>query len=212
MNKRVRFIFHWHQCLLTVAALTVASGAMANGATPAELIERTAGNLLEQIDQRREEFSENPDELKQLVRAELLPLLDQTYSARLILGRHGRGIPIEKINEFSEALGNALTDRYSTGLLKFRSKEQMEIMPPNPKDNERLTRVRTRIRLANGGAAPVDYAFRKTEAGWKVFDVTLEGVSYVMTFRNQLGPKVASIGIDAVTAELRSGNFEVADS
>lgn len=212
MKIRMLSISEWQRGLLVAVLLIMAGSTMANDATPAELIQQTAGNLLEQIDQRRDEFNENPETLQTLVREQLMPLLDQTYSARLILGRHGRGIPPEKINEFSQALGNALTNRYSTGLLKFQSREQMEFLPANPKDNERLTRVRTRIKLANGGAVPVDYAFRKTDEGWKVFDVTLEGISYVMTFRNQLGPKVASEGIDAVTAELRSGNFEVSGS
>jgi len=139
-------------------------------------------------------------------------LLDHTYSARLILGRHGRGVPAEKINEFSMALGHALTNRYSTGLLNFQSREQMEILPPNPNDSDRQTLVRTRIKLANGGNVPVHYVFRKTDEGWKVFDVKLEGISYVLTFRNQLGPRVEREGIDAVTAELKSGNFEVAGS
>jgi phospholipid transport system substrate-binding protein len=198
MKKRVISITQWQRSLLLAVLLGSGSSVWANEATPAEIIQNTAGSLLEQIDQRRAEFSQDPQALKTLVREDLMPLLDQEYSARLILGRHGRGLPPEKISEFAEALSTALTDRYSTGLLKFRSSEQMEILPPNPKDNERLTRVRTRVRLENGGAAPVDYAFRKTEGGWKVFDVTIEGISYIMTFRNQLGPKVASKGIDRV--------------
>ena len=202
----------WRVSLAALLLLFVTSNIVAQESTPAELIKATAGNLLEQIDQRRDEFEANPAALTNLVREELMPLLDQSYSARLILGRHGRGIPPEKIEEFSLALGNALTSRYSTGLLGFQNRDQMEILPANPNDSERQTKVRTRIKLKNGGAVPVDYMFRKTEEGWKVFDVTIEGISYVMTFRNQLGPKVAANGIDAVTAELNSGNFEVSGS
>lgn len=209
MKHRLAMIAKWQRLLLCAALLGIACSTWASGDTPADLIEQTAGNLLEQIDQRREEFRNSPELLAELVREQLLPLLDQTYSARLILGRHGRGIPAEKLTEFALALGNALTDRYSTGLLEFQSRDQMEILPPNSNDTDKLTRVRTRIKLENGGAVPVDYAFRKTDDGWKVFDVTLEGISYVMTFRNQLGPKVASDGIDAVTAELKAGRIEV---
>lgn len=186
--------------------------AWADDLSPAELIQNTTGELLTKIDQNRDEYNQDPQALKTLVRDDLLPLLDQEYSARLILGRHGRGLPQEKIAEFGEALSSALTDRYATGLLRFRGELQMEIMPSGPKDNERLTRVRTRVKLENGGAALVDYAFRKTDDGWKVFDVTIEGISYVMTFRNQLGPKVASQGIDQVTADLRAGKIEVVES
>lgn len=197
---------------LLLAALFCAASAAAQECTPSQIVEDTAGRILEQIDARRAEFQVDPDALKSLVRGELLPLLDQEYSARLILGRQGRELPADKISEFADALSMILTDRYSTGLLRFRSRDQMKILPPNPNDNERLTRVRTRVQLENGGSAPVDYAFRKTDEGWRVFDVTVEGISYILTFRNQLAPKVAAEGIDKVTADLRAGNIEVTES
>lgn len=197
---------------LLLAILAATASQAAQDRIPADIVEDTAGNILGQIENRREEFEENPDALKMLVREQLLPLLDQEYSARLILGRQGRELPADKVARFGEALSTVLTDRYSTGLLRFRSKDQLEILPPNPRDNERLTRVRTRVQLENGGSVPVDYAFRKTDAGWKAFDVTVEGVSYILTFRNQLAPKVAAEGIDKVTDDLLAGRIEVTES
>jgi len=83
------------------------------------------------------------------------------------------------------------------------------VLPMKGNNTEKLTRVRTRIKLDNGGYAPVDYAFRKTEQGWKAFDVTVEGISYVITFRNQIAPRVETDGIDKVTADLRAGNIPI---
>ena len=79
---------------------------------------------------------------------------------------------------------------------------QIDVLPMRGKNTEKLTRVKTRINLENGGFAPVDYAFRKTEGGWKVFDVTVEGISYIITFRNQISPRVEADGIDQVTEEI----------
>lgn len=194
------------------ALMLAASPAVADTAEPGRIVEDTAGRILTEIDTRRSEFKKNPDALKELVRAELIPMLDQEYSARLILGRHGRGLPPEKISAFADALSSVLTDRYSEGLLSFRSRDQLEVLPPTAKDSEKLTRVRTRVQLEGGGAAPVDYAFRMTDAGWKVFDVTVEGISYVLTFRNQLGPKVAAEGIDKVTNDLMAGQIDLSES
>lgn len=212
MNKLI--FARWAAPLGLALALLAAAAAShaAQDRAPAQIIEDTAGNILGQIDSRRDEFEENPDALKALVREELLPLLDQEYSARLILGRQGRELPADKVEKFGKALSTVLTDRYSTGLLRFRSREQLEILPPNPRDNDRLTRVRTRVQLENGGSVPVDYAFRKTDKGWKAFDVTVEGVSYILTFRNQLAPRVATDGIDKVTEDLLAGRIEVTES
>ena len=138
-----------------------------------------------------------------------MPLIDLNYSSRLILGKSGRGVSSEQLSDFSEAMSNVLINRYADGLLLFRSNEQFEVLPMKGKNTEKLTRVRTRIRLASGSFAPVDYAFHKTEEGWKAFDVTVEGISYVLTFRNQISPRVEADGIDKVTADIIAGNVSL---
>lgn len=188
------------------------SAALANSVDqrdPLTIIEETTTQMLETLDERREEFTADPEQLRTIVREDLLPLLDLEYSARLILGREGRKVSPEQLDAFSLAMSNVLVNRYSDGLLEFRSDKQIEVLPMKGKSSEKLTRVRTRIKLENGGFAPVDYAFRKTEQGWKAFDVTVEGISYIITFRNQISPRVAADGIDKVTQEILAGNIKI---
>ena len=174
---------------------------------PASLIRGTAGEVLSKLNQRRAEFTANPALLHDVVREDLLPLMDLTYSARLILGRMGRGISAEQLDAFSRAMSDQLVLRYCAGLLQFRSEEQLQVMPLKGELNERMTRVRTRVRLKSGGFAPVDYVFHMTHEGWKIFDVIVEGISYVTTYRNQIMPEVQAEGLDAVTARLTSGDL-----
>ncbi len=178
---------------------------------PLTIIEETTTQILGTLNERRAEFTADPVQLQVIVREELLPLLDLKYSARLILGRAGRGVTPEQLDAFSTAMSNILVNRYADGLLEFRSDQQVEVLPMKGKNTEKLTRVKTRIKLENGGFAPVDYAFRKTEDGWKAFDVTVEGISYIITFRNQISPRVEADGIDKVTEEIRAGNLQVND-
>lgn len=188
------------------------SAALANSVDqrdPFTIIEETTTQMLGTLDERREEFTADPEQLRTIVREDLLPLLDLEYSARLILGREGRKVSPEQLDAFSLAMSNVLVNRYSDGLLEYRSDKQIEVLPMKGKNTEKLTRVRTRIKLENGGFAPVDYAFRKTEQGWKAFDVTVEGISYIITFRNQISPRVAADGIDKVTQEILAGNIKI---
>lgn len=200
---------------LLLAALMLAFTGSALGAIPVDdrdpltIIEQTTAQILNTLDERREEFTADPVLLRDVVREDLLPLLDLHYSARLILGKAGRGVTPEQLDAFSQAMSQVLVDRYADGLLDFRSDDQVEVLPMKGKNTEKLTRVRTRIKLENGGFAPVDYAFRKTEAGWKAFDVTVEGISYVITFRNQISPRVQSDGIEKVTEEILAGNIKI---
>jgi len=181
------------------------------GDDPISLVQQTASDILASLDSNREAYTANPELLREVVRKDLLPLLDLEYSARLILGKASRGASPEQISAFSEAMSSVLINRYSDGLLAFRSSEQLEIMPLKGNNTDKVTRVRTRVKLDNGGHAPVDYAFRKTDQGWKAFDVTVEGISYVITFRNQIAPRVEADGIDKVTADIVAGNVVIED-
>lgn len=180
-----------------------------DGRDPVAIVQKATSDIFTKLDSRREEFSENPEALRAMVREDLLPLIDLEYSARLILGRAGREVSEAELREFSEAMSDVLINRYADGLLEFRSDEQVEVLPIKGNSNEKLTRVRTRIRLDNGGYAPVDYSFRKSEDGWKAFDVMVEGISYVITFRNQIAPRVEAEGIGPVTADIRAGNLRI---
>lgn len=197
---------------LAILSLAVPASLFANSNDdPVSIVQETAASILESLNENRPAYTADPELLRAVVRKDLLPLLDLEYSARLILGRASRGATPEQIAAFSEAMSTVLINRYADGLLAFRSNDQLEVMPLRGDNTDKVTRVRTRIKLDNGSYAPVDYAFRKTPEGWKAFDVTVEGISYVITFRNQIGPRVEADGIDKVTADIIAGNVVISD-
>ena len=204
-----------NKLLFGVMVLLMGAGqavALATDASdPVTIIQEATNHILGELQSRREEFIENPELLRDVVRNDLMPLIDLDYSARLILGRSGRDVSAQQLSEFSAAMSNLLINRYADGLLQFRSDEQLEVLPMKGKNTDKLTRVRTRIKLPSGSFAPIDYAFRKTDEGWKAFDVTVEGISYVITFRNQISPRVDADGIDKVTADINAGNVRLND-
>jgi len=182
-----------------------------SGDDPVSLVEDVTVHIFEDVANNLEHYSENQEALQELVRRDLIPLLDVNYAARLILGRAGRGLAKEKIDEFAESMSNLLVSRYSQGLLHFSSEVKLQVLPQRGDLNEKMTRVRIRVTLPTGGEAPVDYAFHKTSHGWKAFDVIVEGISYVTTYRNQIMPDVQANGIDNVIARLNSGQLELAE-
>lgn len=198
--------------LLTLASL-LSSGLSATTQTddPVSLVENITGQIFSDLTENLEEYTANPAALETMVRNDLLPLLDIDYSARLILGRAGRGIEKEKIDQFADSMSNLLINRYTKGLLNFSSKIKLQVLPQRGDLDEKLTRVRTRVTLPDGGEAPVDYAFHKTSEGWKAFDVVVEGISYVTTYRNQIMPEVQANGIDSVIERLNSGQLQLAE-
>jgi len=197
--------------VLLILALSLGSlaPAIASDLEPVELIRQTTGELFALVDENRSEFEQNPERLQVTLQERLLPRLDTVYSARLVLGRHGRGLETEKIEAFAEALSNVLMKNYATGLLEFRSRDQVEILPLAGNNNERATRVRTRLALDSGEQAPVDYVLRLNDGQWRVFDVIIEGISYVATFRNQIGEEIRRDGFDQMLSRLEAGDIEL---
>jgi phospholipid transport system substrate-binding protein len=181
------------------------------GDDPVSLVQDATVHIFADVTDNLERFKANPEELQALVRTDLMPLLDIKYAARLVLGRAGRGLPAEKIDEFADSMSRLLINRYSTGLLYFSSEVELKVLPQRGDLNEKLTRVRTRVRLPSGGEAPVDYVFHKTADGWKAFDVIVEGISYVTTYRNQIMPEVEADGIDSVIERLNSGQLKLVE-
>ena len=181
------------------------------GDDPVSLVEDTTVHIFADVAENLDEYTANPEALRTLVNRNLMPLLDVDFAARLVLGRAGRGIPKEKIDEFTTCMSTLLVNRYSQGLLYFGGESKLWVLPQRGDLNEKLTRVRSRVTLPNGKQAPVDYAFHKTPDGWKVFDVIVEGISYVTTYRNQIMPDVQANGIDSVIERLGSGQLELAE-
>jgi phospholipid transport system substrate-binding protein len=64
--------------------------------------------------------------------------------------------------------------------------------------------VRTTVKRSNGQVVPVNYSLRLTEQGWKAWDVVIEGISYVKSFREDFGAEIDQKGIDAVIQRLEA--------
>ena len=195
--------------LLLILACVWTLPALADTSDPVELIRGTVGEMFALVDENRSQYEADPSLLEDELRERLLPRLDTIHSARLVLGRHGRGLEREQVEDFAEALAELLMSRYATGLLEFRSRDQVEILPLAGDNTERSTRVRTRVRLDSGNRAPVDYVLRKAGDEWRVFDVIIEGISYVATFRNQISEEIRRDGFDRMLARLQAGEIEV---
>ncbi|HVC37638.1 MAG TPA: ABC transporter substrate-binding protein, partial [Gammaproteobacteria bacterium] len=63
----------------------------------------------------------------------------------------------------------------------------------------------SRVLRANAPPVQVDYAMVRTKDGWKAFDVSIEGISYVMNYRNQFSPEIQQKGMDELIKRLNTG-------
>ncbi|MGB0514605.1 MAG: ABC transporter substrate-binding protein, partial [Wenzhouxiangellaceae bacterium] len=73
-------------------------------AEPVDIVRQTTNTLFEIVDANRARFEENVELLRERIREVMLPRVDILYSGRLVLGRSGRSLSREQVEEFSDAL------------------------------------------------------------------------------------------------------------
>ena len=172
---------------------------------PGKLIDSAANIMISELDARRAEFRKDPSKVSALVERVLLPHFDVEHAARLVLGRHWRTATPEQRKRFIDAFYGSLLSNYGDALIEFTG-DRIKVLPSPVAADATSATVRTEVKRSNGQKIPVNYTLRKTEAGWKAWDVVIEGISYVKSFREDFGSEIDQKGLDAVIARLEAQN------
>lgn len=187
--------------LLLTALLAFGTGVAAAEDSPNAVVESSVAMLAEKLDGRNEELAENRKELYSIIDGILMPRFDRRFAAQVVLAKHWRTASEEQQARFIEAFYRALLRKYSDGILEF-DPDMITVLPYRGDDTKKRTRVRSTVALDDGSKIAVDYELVKRKAGWLVFNVVIEGVSYVRNFRAELDSEIRASSLDAVIERL----------
>ena len=186
---------------------TAATAATTQG-TPSQLVLANSTRIVNTLEKRRGEFKANPAALDKFISTEFNTMFDRTYAARLVLGRFGRGASDADVKLFADALADSLMSRYGSALINFDTGLKVRVKSETPLRNGAIVKVSSEFERNGGQVTPVDYLMHKTGANWQVFDVMVEGVSFVQTFRSQFDAPLSNKSIKQVAADLRAGRVQ----
>lgn len=186
--------------LLLVSCFVVST---AQAQSPNDVVEEAISALAESLDGRKDELAEDKAALYAMIDELLLPRFDRKYAAQLVLGRHWRDADDEQRERFIDAFYNTLVQRYADGLLKF-NQDRIEVLAYRGDDSKPRTIVRTIVELDDGTKVPVNYGLVRRDSGWMMFDVTIEGISYVRNFRAEINSEIQTSNLDAVISRYES--------
>lgn len=193
-----------------VASVGLYSLANAQLETPEDVVRATAESILQSMADRKDYLAAHPAELYRLVDSIFLPRFDQNYAAYLVLGRHVRAASAEQRSRFTTALYDYILNRYAQGLLSFTS-DKLQILPYRDTPGEDRATVRTFVILDDGRRIPVNYDLRLSDVGWRLYDIAIDGISYVRNLRSQLGAEIEQNGLDSVIARLEAYRVDPQD-
>jgi phospholipid transport system substrate-binding protein len=193
--------------LVVLAALPAGfarSAQSIDASTPQALIESSSKLLFADLDANRAKYRKDITQLYKVVDTIFLPHVDVDFAAQQVLGKHWRTATPEQRKRFVSAFYRSLLTTYGDALLDFTG-DRMKVLPFQGDATQPRASVRTEIKRSNGASVAVAYSLRKNAAGaWKVWDVVIEGISYVKSFREDFGLEVDQKGIDALLQRLEA--------
>jgi phospholipid transport system substrate-binding protein len=187
--------------LLLAAPMLAGAAEDAAKLGPYELVQKVAQQTLQDLSAHRAEYEKNPGKVRELVDKNMLPYFDTAYAAQLVLAKNWRAATPDQRKRFIEAFYQSMLQNYGAALIDF-TPDRLKILPFQGKPEDTVATIRSTVRRDNGGQVPVNYSLRKTEQGWKAYDVQIEGVSYVKSFRTDFGAEIQQKGLEAVIQRL----------
>ena len=193
----------WRHPAACIAALLLASTAVANPGPPDAVIEGAVDELSDMLSGRKEELAQDRDELYELIDEVLLPRFDRKLAAQLVLAKHWRTASNEQQERFINAFYNSLLRKYADGILEF-DEDRIEVLEYRGDTSAKRALVKTNVTLDDGTQVPVHYDLVNRGDRWLIFNVKVEGVSYVSNFRTELDAEIRQSSLEAVIDRLAS--------
>ena len=187
--------------LLACLAFSVPESRAA--AAPNDVIQEAVDLLTEGLNNRKDELASDNDALYTFIDGILLPRFDSQFAAGAVLGKHWRTANDEQKKRVVQAFYTNLLLRYAEGLLEF-DMNQVEILPYKGDPSKRTTEVKTRVQLDDGTTVPVHYTLVNRSDQWRMFDVKIEGVSYIVNYRKELETEIRSSSLESVIRRLET--------
>lgn len=185
-----------------LVCLTLAT-SHAGGLSPDQVIEEAVELLTSGLQERREKLKSDKDALYEFIDGILLPRFDRKFAAIAVLAKHWRTASDEQKQRFIDAFYTTLVRRYADGILEFNM-DRIVIMPYKGNPKKRTTVVKTRVRLDDGTKIPVFYTLVNRENRWRMFDVKIEGISYIVNYRKELDAEIRRTSLDQVIERLET--------
>jgi phospholipid transport system substrate-binding protein len=189
--------------MLAIGARAADAPAAPNASTmnPQELVDNSAKRMLAELDAHRAMYKGDPAKLDALVGNVLLPNFDTEYAAKLVLGQYWRSATPEQRKRFVDAFYHSLLRNYGAALVDFTG-DRFIVLPYKGDPSDTTATVRTEVKRSSGDKVPVNFSLHKTPEGWKAWDVVIEGISYVKSFRTDFASEIQQKGLDDVITRL----------
>lgn len=197
--------------IIFLALLVIALPVAAQNASPDTLIRNTVDEVVAVLKQDDGIREGNQDKVLGLIREKILPHFNFTRMTQLAMGKNWSLAGPEQKKSLVREFRTLLVRTYSNSLTNYRD-EVIKVTPAsvNPQD----TRATVKTQVIQGGGkqpVPIDYSMERKGSNWKVYDVTVAGVSLVTNYRGTFNNQIRDGGVDGLITALAEKNASNAE-
>jgi len=187
-----------------VAAVCVSLPVFAQQA-PNELVQQVTDDVLEIIRKDREIQNGSTAKVIDLVDQKVLPHFNFLRMTALAVGKDWRKANTQQQQQLAAEFKTLLVRTYANALTGYRN-QKVVYKPFKMKPEETDVLVRTEVQQPGNKPIQLDYSLERRDSGWKVYDVTVAGISLVTNYRDQFAQEVRAGGVDGLIASIAAKN------
>ena len=197
----IRFI----QWMFVVLLFLVATQARTDDIGPDELVKNTTLEVIAVIKQDRDIQAGDRAKIYALVEEKVLTHFDFRRMSQLAMGKNWRQATPEQQEAIIKEFRSLLVRTYAVSLSQYRD-QKIEIKPTKLEAGAKDATVKSLFLQSGREPVTVDYVMYRLPAGWKVFNITVEGVSLVENYRSTFNEQVRKSGVDGLIKTLVERN------
>ncbi len=174
--------------------------------TPEQTIEKASAQLINALKKEEAVLKKDPKKLYSFIEKTAVPYFDFNTMSQWVMGRSWRDATPQQRARFMEEFKKLLINAYGSALLEYTDdKVNVFPLPPNATNKNEVT-VRSEITSSTHKPVAVNYSMIKSGGKWLVYDVSIEGISIVTSYRGEIRELVNSKGIDGMISTLAQKN------
>ncbi|MDR1996286.1 ABC transporter substrate-binding protein [Azonexus sp.] len=190
--------------LAFAAAVCLALPVFAQQA-PNDLVQHVTDEVLDVVRKDRDIQNGSTAKVMELVDQKVLPHFNFTRMTALAVGKDWRKASPQQQQQLADQFKTLLVRTYANALTSY-SNQKVVYKPFKMKPEDTDVLVRTEIQQPGNKPIGLDYNLEFKNNEWKVYDVTVAGISLVTNYRDQFAQEVRNGGIDGLIASIAAKN------
>lgn len=193
------------QSWVLFAGALLAFSVCAQEMKPDELVKKVTDDVLAAVKGDKQLAAGDKQKALKLAEEKVLPLIDFEEATRLAVGRAWREASKEQKDKLTTEFRRMLVRTYSSAISAYEG-QTIKVQPVHMKAGDTDVTVHNQYIRPGGKPVQLDYQMRKTDSGWKIYDIVVEGVSLVLTYRSEFDAVVKQQGVDGLIKRLAEKN------